>query len=59
MPGRGGGFGRAGGRGLGGGIGPGGECYCPNCKYSEPHQRSIPCFSKKCPRCGAPLTRKF
>jgi len=62
MPGRGGGgFGRGGRRGLGGGFarGPGGDCICPNCNYREPHQRGIPCFNKKCPRCGAPMTRPF
>jgi len=62
MPGRGGGgFGRGGRRGLGGGFahGPGGDCICSNCNYHEPHQRGIPCFNKKCPRCGAPMTRPF
>ena len=62
MPGRGGGgFGRGGRRGLGGGFahGPGGDCICPNCNYREPHHRGIPCFNKKCPRCGAPMTRPF
>ena len=55
----GGGFGRYGGRGLGGGygLGPGGECICPNCGFREPHQRSVPCYNRKCPKCGAPMTR--
>jgi len=59
MQGHGGGFGRGGQRGLGGGIGlgPGGECLCPNCGHHEPHQRSVPCYSKKCPKCGALMTR--
>lgn len=49
-----------GGRGLGGGYGkgPGGECYCPNCGYKEAHQRGIPCFTKKCPKCESPMTRR-
>lgn len=53
------GRGRGLGRGLGGGYGygPGGECVCPNCGYREPHQVGTPCYSKKCPKCGAPMTR--
>ena len=61
MPGMrgGGGFGRGGRRGLGGGfgVGPAGECICYNCGYREPHQRGIPCQSKKCPKCGAFMIR--
>jgi len=55
----GGGFGRGGRRGLGGGVGfgPGGECLCPNCGHRESHQRSNPCYSKKCSKCGASMTR--
>jgi len=55
----GGGFGRRGRRGLGGGIGlgPSGECLCPNCGHREPHQRGDPCYTKKCPKCGALMTR--
>jgi electron transport complex protein RnfB len=57
----GGGFGRSGGRGLGGGygMGPIGECICPNCGYKQPHKRSIPCYSIKCPRCGKLMTRVY
>jgi len=60
MPRRGGGgFGRGGRRGLGGGFGygPGGECICPNCGYREPHQLGMPCYTRKCPKCEAPMTR--
>lgn len=59
MQGRGGGFGRGGRRGLGGGFarGPGGECVCSNCGYREPHQLGIPCHTRKCPKCEAPMTR--
>lgn len=55
----GGGFGRCGQRGLGGGIriGPGGKCLCPNCGHREPHERSVPCYTKKCPNCGTLMTR--
>jgi hypothetical protein len=56
---------QGGGRGLGRGrsnggrigMGPGGDCLCPNCKYREPHKLSEPCFSRKCPQCGTPMTR--
>ena len=53
----GGGFGRGGRRGVGGGLGPGGECSCPNCGYNEPHLRGVPCYTKKCPKCGSLLAR--
>ncbi len=49
----GGGAGRMGGRGLG----PAGECVCPQCGERTPHQRGIPCFEQKCPKCNAPMTR--
>lgn len=57
----GGGFGRSGRRGLGGGfgLGPSGECICLNCNYRESHERGVPCYSRKCPKCGAPMTRPF
>jgi hypothetical protein len=48
-----------GGRGLGGGFarGPDGECRCSNCGHREPHQLGVPCYDKKCPKCGSPMTR--
>ncbi len=48
-----------GGRGRMGGFaaGPGGLCVCSKCGYKEPQQRGVPCISKKCPKCGTPLTR--
>jgi hypothetical protein len=47
------------GPGLGGGFaqGPSGVCRCPNCGYTEPHELSVPCYNKKCPKCGSPMTR--
>ncbi len=48
-----GGRGRMGGRGLG----PDGDCVCPQCGQRLPHQRGIPCFEQKCPKCGIPMTR--
>jgi Na+-translocating ferredoxin:NAD+ oxidoreductase subunit B len=39
------------------GMGPGGDCICPNCGHREPHQLAVPCYSRKCPKCGAPMSR--
>ncbi len=51
------GKGRRGGMGGGVGMGPGGECLCPNCGHKETHRLGEPCYSRKCPKCGAPMTR--
>ncbi len=58
MPG-GDGTGPIGGRGRrrGQGMGPGGDCICSNCGHREPHQLAVPCYHRKCPKCGAPMTR--
>lgn len=40
------------------GAGPGGTCVCPNCGERKPHERGIPCFDQKCPKCGAAMTRE-
>jgi len=55
----GGGFGRNNRRGLGGGFarGPDGECICPNCGHRELHQLGVPCYNRKCPKCGSLMTR--
>ncbi|MFW6409861.1 MAG: hypothetical protein ACOCZR_02350 [Halanaerobiales bacterium] len=52
----------AGGRGQGQGrkqgLGPSGECVCPNCGHTVPHQRGVPCYQQTCPECGTQMTRK-
>ena len=51
---------RGGGRGRqpgGFGLGPSGECICPNCGTKMPHQRGIPCYEHKCPKCDGAMTR--
>ncbi len=63
VPGGGGGMGRGGGQGRGRGpggmgMGAGGECICPQCGYTQPHQRGVPCLSLQCPKCNINLTRK-
>jgi len=59
-PGFGRGLGQGGGRGRqpsGFGLGPGGDCVCLNCGARAAHQRGIPCYEQKCPKCGASMTR--
>ncbi len=53
------GYGQRRGRGRGGGIGagPGGECKCPVCGYTMPHQAGVPCNQLTCPKCGARMIR--
>ncbi len=55
------GLGRGGGQGRqpeGFGLGPEGECICPKCNTIVPHQRGVPCYQEKCPKCNSPLIRK-
>jgi len=62
------GTGPAGGRGMGQGqgrgrmggfaMGPGGNCVCPKCGKTVPHQQGLPCSQVKCPACGAAMTRQ-
>ncbi|MBL7135039.1 MAG: DUF5320 family protein [Candidatus Marinimicrobia bacterium] len=50
-----------GGRGRMGGpnaAGPSGDCVCPSCGYKAPHTVGQPCNQKKCPKCGALMTRE-
>jgi hypothetical protein len=49
------------GGGMGGsrtGAGPGGECMCPKCGTTAPHEVGTPCYFKKCPKCGSQMVRK-
>ncbi len=59
-PGSGRGQGRGGGRGRMGGFGggTGGNCICPACGTTAPHQRGTPCMQMQCPKCGAAMTRQ-
>ena len=40
------------------GAGPGGNCECPSCGTTVPHQAGVPCNTINCPKCGAQLTRQ-
>ncbi|MCK4521303.1 MAG: cation diffusion facilitator family transporter [Nanoarchaeota archaeon] len=46
------------GRMGGSSLGPEGECFCLNCGSTVAHQRGIPCFKVKCPKCGSFMTRR-
>ncbi len=39
------------------GLGPDGECVCPSCGTRVPHQRGVPCYEHRCPKCGTSMTR--
>ena len=59
-PGSGRGMGAGGGRGrMGGfGAGTGGNCVCPSCGATAPHERGVPCTQQQCPKCGGAMTRQ-
>ncbi len=39
------------------GAGPSGNCVCPSCGASVPHQVGVPCYDLACPRCGVKMVR--
>jgi len=51
--------GRGRGRQPGGfGLGPGGFCVCPQCKEKVSHERGVPCYEVKCPKCNTQMVRE-
>lgn len=55
------GKGKGGGRGkMGGqGMGQGGNCVCPKCGKTIPHQQGQPCNQIECPECNTTMTRQI
>jgi len=51
------GGGRSGRKGGSKAAGPGGTCVCPQCGQRESHERGVPCFERRCPKCGSTMTR--
>lgn len=60
-PGTGRGLGRGGGGRMGRmggkGFGLGGDCICPSCGTTVPHQAGTPCYEMSCPNCGSKMAR--
>lgn len=40
------------------GAGPGGNCLCPGCGTTVPHQVGTPCANISCPKCGKAMVRQ-
>lgn len=40
------------------GLGPVGYVVCPNCGFKMLHQRGIPAYSMRCPKCGSTMVRE-
>lgn len=40
------------------GHGPGGMCICPQCGYTQNHEKGQPCSNLQCPQCKINLERK-
>ncbi|OGM09104.1 hypothetical protein A2159_00575, partial [Candidatus Woesebacteria bacterium RBG_13_34_9] len=41
------------------GLGDSTDCVCPKCGEKAPHQRGVPCFNTKCPKCSTPMAGVF
>ena len=39
-------------------MGDQGACICLRCGRREPHERAVPCRTRKCPHCGAAMLRE-
>jgi len=39
-------------------AGPAGKCVCPSCGEKIEHQTGVPCYERKCPKCGTMMTRE-
>jgi hypothetical protein len=31
-------------------------CICPNCGQREPSKMGVPCYNRRCSKCGAAMT---
>lgn len=53
------GLGRGGGRGRNQGTaqGQGGNCVCPSCGFRMSHNRGVPCYNIRCPKCSSVMSR--
>lgn len=40
------------------GAGPVGNCICPSCGATIPHQIGAPCYNLKCPNCSSSMVRE-
>ncbi|MFA5629448.1 MAG: hypothetical protein WC958_04285 [Dehalococcoidales bacterium] len=40
------------------GAGAGGNCVCPGCGTKVSHERGVPCYNVKCPKCGNGMVRE-
>jgi len=39
-------------------MGRGGNCICPSCGKTVPHQQGVPCRDTRCPDCGKVMLRE-